>query len=247
MRAVRCTCHDRWCIPCQADRASKIQHAVQTIIGDQPHRLVTLTLRSSTRPLADQIDKLLKSFRKLRQRPFWRDRVLGGAAFVELTLNTQTARWHPHLHVICHGNFLPLTTLKRIWQSITGDSFIVDVRLIRDPQTVAKYVAKYASKPADAKLLSDVERMVEAVQALKGRRLAYTFGDWHHVSLLRTGEESEWEIYDHASNLLEAAALGRPVDPRLLHWLRGLDGPAAPIELRLDPPLGSDSDPPDDS
>lgn len=234
--AVQSSCRHRWCLPCQQARSLRIQKAICTRLDDKRYRLITLTLRHSRDPLTKQVDRLLHSFRQLRQREMWKARTLGGCALLELTLNPDNRTWHPHLHVITHGHYLPLQALKEAWLEITKDSYIVDIRVIHSVDQVARYVAKYASKPASPQLLRDPERLQEAIVHLKGRRLAITFGDWHGKPLLNPPDDNEWEFLDYASNLLDThGKLTRQPD-HLLTWLRTLNdevirsehGPAPP-------------------
>ena len=181
---ITCSCcHDRWCLPCANARSRTITRSLAQLMVGERCRFVTLTLRSSDRPLAELIDHLYKSFAKLRRRKFWSKAVRGGAAFCEVKISRNAQTWHPHLHIICVGNYLHKQTLSDAWHEITGDSYIVDVRTIRDSDQAAGYIAKYASKPLCKTIINNHDRLVEAILALRGRRLCTTFGTWRNVNL----------------------------------------------------------------
>lgn len=176
-------CHDRWCVPCQAAKAAVIAEQIELALYKKVSRFVTLTLRHSPTPLTDQIDRLYDSFTRLRHRAFWKANVLGGVASLEVKLG-RDGLWHVHLHLICEGKYLDQRQLSREWHAVTGDSSIVDVRLVRDGAIGARYLTKYVTKPASAEVYEAPEKLDEMVLALGGRRLCLTFGSWRGIKLL---------------------------------------------------------------
>ena len=151
-------------------------------------RFITFTLCGSGKDkLNDLVDRLYKSFRYLRSHPVW-ERQLGGAAFLEIKRSSKSDRWHPHLHVISEGKFIPQSDLSDAWRSITHDSYVVDIRPCGG-ETTKRYVCKYASKPLNSSFADVPAHLDEAIEALKGRRLCLTFGTWYGTSL--TGAEDE--------------------------------------------------------
>jgi len=162
------------------------------LLKDRAVRFITLTLKHDDTPLSPKLDRLLDCFDRLRRMSGWASRVTGGAAFIEVKHNDETSRWHPHLHVICTGSYFPHDDLKSLWLSVTGDSHIVDVRLVKDENTIARYVSKYLTKPGDNQLYRNHDALCEAIRALKGRRLVTTFGTWRGTPLLKNETLSEW-------------------------------------------------------
>ena len=62
-------CHDRHCEPCMRAKANKIAGNLRDRLEAKPHgryRFITLTLKHSTAPLADQIRRIYKHFKALR-------------------------------------------------------------------------------------------------------------------------------------------------------------------------------------
>lgn len=186
-------CRDRWCKVCQQERSRQIACVLSENIEAEKARFVTLTLRSNDLSLKCQLDRLYKCFAKLRARKLWKSTQDGGAAFVEVSYNELTERWHPHLHVICFGTYIPQKALSADWLSVTGDSHVVDVRWIRNPSQVARYVAKYASGSVSPKIYRIPRALDEAILALRKRRLCLTFGSWRGISLRPQEPQGEWE------------------------------------------------------
>jgi hypothetical protein len=215
---IQCTCcHDRLCTPCANSRSRVIQQHLLAQIGEKPVSFITLTLAGHDAGLREKVDRLYKHFRALRVHPTWADKVRGGAAFLEVKYSDKAARWHPHLHIICDADFIDQQDLCDAWRSITKDSFIVDIRRVRDAKVTGGYVTKYASKPLNTSFANDADLLDEAVMALKGRRLCLCFGSWYGTPLTYAEDETL------ADDLIDAAGYQRwcPLDSLLASALNG--------------------------
>jgi hypothetical protein len=201
-------CHDRFCLPCARARSRMLAANLGRVIADSPHRFITLTLRSDDEPLKRLLDRLYESFARLRRRKLWRSVVNGGAAFCEVVWSPQSNRWHPHLHIIATGKYFPQQQLSDLWLDVTGDSYIVDVRLIRDRQTTLRYVTKYATKAYDESYVGDSRRLQEAITAFKGVRFCLTFGDWRGVPLTDRLDDTAWELFESLDSIRSRAHNG---------------------------------------
>lgn len=182
-------CHHRWCEACQVERRRIVVRNLIAGLGQKPDiqvRFLTLTLKSSDAPLGDQIDRLYASWVRLRNGGKVGDCIDGSITFFEVTYNPKTNQWHPHLHAMVAGRYIPKEVLSREWLRITGDSYIVDIRAIRNVQMAAGYVAKYASKAIGGSVWRDESRAVEAITALASRRLVNTHGCFREMNLTRT-------------------------------------------------------------
>lgn len=220
-RLIANRCHDRFCEACSSERRRLVASNVRCRVPPGRLRLLTLTLKSTPGNLRNHLDRLYRSFRRLRCVPRIRRCLRGGIAFCELTLNTDTRLWHPHLHVIFQGEFLPHELVKKHWQRITVDSYICDVRELKNPDDAAGYVTKYASKALDSKVWHDPERFSEAVNALKGRRLFNTFGNWNGLHLIEPpNDQAEWECVGYLDDVLRRAAAGDVAAAEILRHLR---------------------------
>jgi len=209
-------CHDRLCTPCANARSQRITAALLQVIGDQPVSFITLTLCGRGETLSDLIDRLFKHFRALRLHPTWADKVRGGAAFIEVKWSDKAQRWHPHLHIIADASFINQGELSDVWRGISKDSFIVDIRRVKNPQVTGHYVTKYASKPINSSFINEPERLDEALKSLKGRRLCLCFGTWYHTPLNGAEDEEfdleqdhkDWKMFCDLETLLQRACSG---------------------------------------
>jgi hypothetical protein len=179
------TCKDRLCTPCANERSRRMRDGVLGLIEDRPVTFITLTLAGKGESLATLLDRLYKHFKALRQLDLWKDNVGGGVAFLEVKWSDKAQRWHPHLHVLADVKWIPHDELTKAWHLITHDSFIVDIRRVRDQPVMAGYVTKYASKPLNPSFSNTPKLLDEAVVALKGRRLGFAFGSWYHNPIFR--------------------------------------------------------------
>ncbi len=207
-RIAGSSCHDRFCLPCANERSQTIALNVCDQIKGKQVRFLTLTLKASLLPLDQQLDRLYNAFQTLRRRKFWKQAVAGGVAFLELKWNAHNDHWHPHFHMLIQGKFLPYQQLRAAWLEITGDSYIVDIRIVKDEKQATCYVTKYASKPFNNSYVNRPHRLDEAITGLKARRLVITFGTWRGVILARHVSDTAWEHVAPLETIITRAASG---------------------------------------
>lgn len=176
-------CHDRFCRPCARFRGHTIANNVAAFLRNREYRFLTITIKTTDLTLKQGVDKLYRCFGRLRRSKLWEDKVTGGCAVCEVKPKDDALGWHPHLHCIIEGKYLPLKPLRKLWLEITGDSFIIDIAYGRDPEKAARYVSKYITKPFDDSTTRTPYRLHEAIVALAGRRLVTTFGTWRGARL----------------------------------------------------------------
>ncbi len=235
---IKCNhCHDRLCTPCANQRCYRLAEALRAVMADRPHTFITLTLCGKKEPLVELIDRLYRHFRSLRAHPIW-EKVTGGAAFLEIKWSDKARRWHPHLHIICEARYIDQGELSDVWRGITRDSFIVDIRKVRDSEVSARYVTKYASKPLNKSFANDDALLDEALIAMKGRRLCLCFGTWYGTPLDAAEDTefaddlvdaSEWSTIMTLDELLTRATAGDGASIAMVRslnceekWLRSL-------------------------
>jgi hypothetical protein len=181
------------CPLCAIRRGSKALQAYlpryEAVLSLQPRLrpfLVTLTVKDGP-DLGERFKHLQTS-----QRELWMRKHRGrGSCFAqvaaavwsyEVKRGQGSGLWHPHLHMVAMAENPPsYTDLAAEWKSITGDSFIVDVRPIdqADPASGFLEVFKYALKfsemePADT---------WEAFLVLRGRRLVGSAGLFRGIEI----------------------------------------------------------------
>jgi hypothetical protein len=209
-------CHDRFCRPCAAFRGRVIAGNIVNFLDHRPYRFITLTLRTIDMDLKACVDKLHRCFAKLRRTKIWLDKVVGGCSVIEVKPKESGIGWHPHIHAVVEGRFLPLKLIRKHWLTITGDSFIVDIQYGKDPEKAGRYVSKYITKPFDDGTTRTPHRLCEAVHALNGRRLVTTFGSWRGHRLTVYVPTSTWIKVCSLDQLRTAADEGEE-DAQLLY------------------------------
>ena len=144
--------------------------------------LVTLTVRNGA-DLGERLQHLRAGLRRMfaarrahlarpgRNSVVEFSRSAGGFHSIEVTNRGQG--WHPHVHMVWLCRSEPQQeALSREWLAWTGDSFVVDVRPLRDPVAGFLEVCKYAVKFADLSLPDNWE----AYQVMRGQRLIDSHG-----------------------------------------------------------------------
>ena len=170
-------CGDRFCTVCQRKRQMdvrrRIKHLIKTVklLQYQRIRMLTLTVPNSE-VLTDQVDHLIKSFRKFRNRKYFKQAVNGGLYVIEVKRGEKG--WHAHLHIILQSDFLLAERLKKMWKSCSGGRSL-HIALI-PLKMLIHYVTKYITKSSDEELDETASKV------LRGRRLFQPFGDWHGIA-----------------------------------------------------------------
>lgn len=183
LRVMSSRCKLRWCPICRDVSRLIVTTAVREWLELQRYpKMITLTLKHSDDPLQLQIKRLYDSFQKLRRRAYFQRLITGGVWFFQLKFNQGTQQWHPHIHCLVAGKFLPQNRLKNLWLKITGDSYVVDIRPVKDVESCAAEVARYATSPADITAV-DLERALEIFYATKHRRICGSWGSARSIVL----------------------------------------------------------------
>ena len=212
-------CRDRFCQPCSAFRARVIAGNVSRFLGSRQYRFLTVTIKTTDLTLKEGIDKLYTSFATLRRSTLWNQKVTGGCVVCEVKPKSVGRGWHPHLHCIIEGKYLPLAPLRKLWLDITGDSFIIHIARGRDSDKAAAYVTKYVTKPFGDGVTRNHNRLCEAIDALHARRLIATFGSWTGAKLTLYSPSGVWVKVCTLCELRYDAWLGKPDAVALLATL----------------------------
>lgn len=153
--------------------------------------MVTLTVKDGGDLLErfNHLRSCLKTYQQQRRdgakakRPMVEyNKALGGVFSIEVKRGSGSGLWHPHVHMIwlCEDEPNPFK-LSQEWHSVTGDSYIVDVREFYGETVIDGFleVFKYALKFSDMEL----EDNWIAFQILKGKRLVDNFGLFRGVEV----------------------------------------------------------------
>jgi hypothetical protein len=233
-------CRDRFCIPCATNRARIINANLLDLIAEAPTRFITLTIRHRDASLGSEIDRLNAAFQRLRRSDLWIKRVDSWVAFLEVERNQETSTWHPHLHLVTKGKYIDHSQLKAAWMAATGDSFIVDIRLVRNKKTIAQYVTKYVSKPIQKLHQAKHDDLIEAILALKNRKLVRCGGEWTNAELTDSGAVGDWQAVCRLWWAMTLEREGNPIATKLMRALRHFrdtDQPGSRIDLPPPDPL----------
>lgn len=197
-----CFCKQHLICPlCAIRRGSKTLEAYlerfQVIQRDFPllrPYLLTLTVKDGP-DLGERFRHLNRAFSVLKDRrncwnkgkrgASWTEfaKVKGAVGSYEIKRGKGSGWWHPHVHMValCENSIDPVA-IKREWETITGDSFMIDVRPFRPNQEPADgfmEVFKYAVKFSDLSLADNWE----VAQLLRGSRLLFSLGVFRGVQV----------------------------------------------------------------
>ena len=170
------TCKARLCPLCGRRRSAHVAAQITPLVDamKRPRHLV-LTVKSRPDPLRQQITDLVTWFGKFRRTAWWRQNVTQGVYTIEATINERTGLWHPHLHIIFDGNYLPVKRIQYLWHIITGGSEIVWIEeAYSNPGLIAE-LCKYIGKPQKSEHWTD-DQLREYALAIRGTRMVQTFG-----------------------------------------------------------------------
>lgn len=173
-------CGNRFCQICSVKRQSRVRRRLKWLTSQvEPPRgygFKHLTLTISNMPtLDDMVKKLTKSFRRMRQRAYWKNNVIGGAFVIEIT--GHPGDWHAHIHAIIEARWMNYDRLKAIWIACSGSTGIYITRLSKNK--VVNYLTKYLTKSG----VSEELQMCMS-DALKSARLFNPFGKWYAMNCL---------------------------------------------------------------
>jgi hypothetical protein len=177
-------CRSRFCEPCARAKQMTIALNLRRQLSARPigrYRFTTLTIAHTEDPLPDQLRKLLTCWKRLKKTKAWRTQA-GGAYFLECKIGDD-GLWHPHLHVVSEGYFLPMRELSGLWSQLTGGSYVVDVRAVHNLDDVCFELTKYVTKGTSSDVWEDHDRAIEWICASRGVRLCGTFGSWRKFKL----------------------------------------------------------------
>lgn len=190
-------CRDRLCPMCAWRKSlvmfSQISQIMDWVDAREKTVPIFLTLTVRNCPgddLADTIDNLLKSWSRMmnskaNRKPFKVSR--GWFRALEITYNSKSDEWHPHLHAIVlvepdyftdEGKYIDHDAWIAEWRRALRVDYdpSVDVRTVKgDRAKAVAEVAKYTVKPGEWLDLDDADgtdrRVALLAQVLKGRRL----------------------------------------------------------------------------
>jgi hypothetical protein len=250
VRVIANACHQRWCPVCADAKRMSIKESVSAWIKSVKRpKFLTLTVAHTSNPLDSQIEDLYRAFRLLRKRTKILEKIRGGVWFFQCKLSKNGQQWHPHLHIALDSDFIDKRLLSLEWFEATGNSYIIDIRAIKDPRKVAEYVSRYCAKPCSMSDFTENHRL-EVATVLHGKRLCGTFGtgaqchlktgkceniaEWHRLGnwtdiIINRYNDSRWQA------VIKAWATGEGLERDLLQDFIRAESRASVLELHTVP------------
>lgn len=198
-------CRDRFCVPCQAARASTIRQNLFDYIHERKLRFLTLTIHSTSQPLHELLQHLYTSFSKFRRSKTWKQHVHGGVCFLEIKYNERLSRWHPHFHILFEGRYFPQKEIAQTWKAITHTSYICDVRDVPDKRRIVNYLLAYVTKSFKHQVAHNHDLLCEQMNAMRGTTTVFTFGAWRGLKLTQQPDPGELEYVGHLYTIITRA------------------------------------------
>jgi len=172
-------CGNRFCAVCGGHRRRRIRSKLKALVSSiHPSlgykiRFLTLTIPNVEDP-RDGIKIIISSFRRLRNRSFWRNKVAGGAFVIECT--GHPGSWHVHLHALLETRYIPVRLLSKHWRKVSPGRivYLTNVPTNACINYLTKYLAKSEAPLAHQLILSE---------AFAGSRMFNVFGSWFALSL----------------------------------------------------------------
>lgn len=204
-------CRARLCPMCQWRRSLKMHGQVRACLErlaadrlaakQQPYRfaLLTLTVRNCEgEALEATLDVLQHGWQRLTRLKAFGAAVQGYVRATEITYNRHEDTYHPHMHVLLAvlpsyftgRTYISQARWRAMWREAARLNYdpSVDVRRAADDAKTVAEVAKYATKPGDYLMPSDVERMANVLDTLQRSCAGRRFASWGGV--LRTAHQA---------------------------------------------------------
>lgn len=204
VKILSSSCKLRWCPMCSATRRWFLTQQVSEWLktAKQP-KFLTLTIKHSTNLLDEQIQKLYNCFRSYRRLNLIKRSVKGGVWFFQIHKSKNDGLWHPHLHCVIDSEWMDKYKLSAAWEVVTKDSNIINIKEVKDTETMAEYVARYSARPSVLKTLPIPDRL-ELMSCLHGRRLVGTWGTARAISLRpsKPPDSKDWKHIGYYRNII---------------------------------------------
>jgi hypothetical protein len=203
-------CKKLFCPDCAAERATRLgnqtEAKIREVMKTTNGRLCLLTLTTKNAATLDGgLVKLKKSFANFKRKKVFKNHIKGYFGAFEYTFNPKTNDFHIHLHlIVLRGKFWNQSDISDAWRDVTGDSFVVDIREIKDTHKGVKEVCKYPMKPADLMTMPDA-KFLEVVKMKKGTRMFVSGGCFYNVKL-DDDDAADDNIFSQFAELTEGDA-----------------------------------------
>lgn len=221
VRVISNSCRLRWCPVCAAIKRIRIADSVSEWLHhiSRP-KFITLTMSHVSVPVTDQIRHLYRAFRLIRQHKAIRQAMRGGVWFFQIKRAQGDNFWHPHLHIVADSDYIDKRLLSIEWLRSTGNSYIVDIREVKNVKEVSDYVSRYCSQPCKIAQFNKTDRF-EIANLLHGKRLCGRFGTGNKCDfkVQRPKEASEWQRLGSWHNFIVNRPFDRSIQRIIEAWV----------------------------
>jgi hypothetical protein len=234
------TCQQRFCPACARTRARKASEKIAGLMAAQSvqrWQFVTLTMLHSHAPLERQLKNLVASFRRLRQTRLWRTHVAQSLAVVEITRNSQTDEWHPHLHVIAATQFVPWKPLRDAWNKASKGAKVIDCAIMNQTTAAIEYVTSYLGKPPSVDVMVQSDLLAEWITATRGARMVIKAGRWERPQKPQQTEakkRAEHKSVAPLKDVIRNARMGHAESLAILAAIAGVSRTGTELEREIE-------------
>ncbi len=168
-------CHHRLCPQCGQIRALRLFNAHKWLTGRPNLKHLVLTFKNTPGLSWETIPWMRSCFTRLRRRKLFARSWRGGVYSMEFTYSKETG-WHPHIHALVDGDFVPQVKIASAWREITGSSQVVWIARAKRSKQVLKYILKPGQD-----LLDDPAALDNFLTVIQGRHFVSGWGRWYRV------------------------------------------------------------------
>ena len=186
-------CRDRLCPICQRKLAMKRFHDMCAVfekleLGKKQVSFLTLTVRNIYgSELAKTIESINEGWNRWARQKVFKN-AIGWARSLEITYNTKTKQWHPHLHIIAiwqeGASAPPAWEISTTWQMACRLPYnvIIDIRDVYDTHkgsasSAALEACKYSLKTSELLKNVDNNEWKTLIHAIGGVRMVSYGGE----------------------------------------------------------------------
>jgi len=176
-------CGNRLCEQCKKRNYARLLHRYNKVVSAVPSNKLsqlTLTYKNFQYLNSGQVVAIRNDLRKLRATKFFQDRVNGGLAVIEIKHVSDDLGWNLHIHILIDGFYVPHGVLSSLWHSITGHSYIVDVRREENSKSAFYHLLKYFLKTPIIKGSDEEDLKRQFNDAFRGSRNVMSFGSMYN-------------------------------------------------------------------
>lgn len=183
------SCRQRFCPNCAYRRSIKIYAKIAKVVNelkkDANIIFITLTIKNvNSQEISKGIDSLNSGYQELI-RKLKKYEVKGYIKTIEVTYNSETKTYHPHIHILMDiKNYIPQKSLVKLWQNSAKLDYlpVCDIRKVQNLELqnavaeTAKYMTKFSIFKSKLPDKEKIEILQSLSNALHSRKLLSSSG-----------------------------------------------------------------------